>query len=379
MPNLPGRPPHQHRITRRIGRRQLQQPSGLDRQVVQLPPEAVLDPARQRRRVGQAESAGQLGRRQRPRQLQQRQRVAVRLGDDQIAHPRIERPGQHGVQQRPRVVVPQPLDLELRQPGQLLAGNPGREHQADRISSQPPRREPQRLRRSVIEPLLVVDDADQRPLPGHLRQETQHGQTDQEPVRRRAGADAERGPQRIVLRPRQPVEVIEQRCAELVQPGEGQLHLRLHAHRAGHPTPLCPVDQVVQQHGLAHAGVAAHHQRPALTGTNRLDEAVEHVAFAAPVRQPGRTPSKPEIRRHPTGTMPLRCGPQRQQRPVDGAAARTRCPGRRTRRERSSGLPAGSDHAPMRPRPATSGSVPPGSVSAAQPTARSVPGRRPGR
>jgi hypothetical protein len=43
-------------------------------------------------------------------------------------------------------------------------------------------------------------------------------------------------------------------------------------------------------------------------------------------------PSKPEIRRHPTGTTPLRCG---RPRPVDGAAARTRRPGRRTRCERS--------------------------------------------
>ena len=331
-----GRSPQQHRITRRIGRRQLDQPSGLDRQGVQLPSEAVLDPARQWRRIGQAESSCQLGRRQRPRQLEQRQRVAVRLGDDQIAHPGVQRPGQRGVQQRPRIVVPQPLDLEFGQPGQFLSGNPGREHQADRISSQPTRNEPQRLHRSAIEPLLVVDDADQRPLPRNLGQETQHGQTDQEPVRRRAGVDAERGAQRIVLRTRQSVEVVEQRCAELVQTRERQLHLRLHAHRTSHPAPLCPVDQVVQQHGLAHAGVAVHHQCPALTVANRLDQAVEHVAFPTPVRQPGRTPSKPEVRRHPTGSMPLRCG---RPHPVDGAAARRRRPGRQTRCERSSGLP----------------------------------------
>ena len=207
--------------------------------------------------------------------------LPVRLGDDQVADPRVQRPGQRRVQQRPRVVLPQPLHLELGQPGQLVPGYPGREHQADRVGGQPPRHEPQRLRRGPVEPLLVVDHADQRLLPGHLRQQAQHGQPDQEPVRRRAGGRRRtRSAARRAAAPGSRSSVVQHRRAQLMQPGERQLHLRLHAHRARHPAPVRPVDQVVQQRGLAHARVAAHHQRPALTGPDRLDQPVEHVAFA---------------------------------------------------------------------------------------------------
>jgi hypothetical protein len=88
-----GGPPDQHRVAGGIGCCQLEQPSGLRRQVLQLSSQPVLDPARQRRRGRQPEPAGHLHRRQRPRQLQQRERVAPRLGDDQITDPRIHRPG----------------------------------------------------------------------------------------------------------------------------------------------------------------------------------------------------------------------------------------------------------------------------------------------
>ena len=62
-------------------------------------------------------------------------------------------------------------------------------------------------------------------------------QPDQEPVHRWPGGDTERGPQRIALRHRNPLEMIQHRRAQLMQPGERQLHLRLHAHGARHPAP----------------------------------------------------------------------------------------------------------------------------------------------
>ena len=153
----PGRPPHQHRIAGRIGRRQLHQPPGLRGQRLQLPPEALLDPPVQRYRAADPEPARQLRRRQPSRQLQQRQRVPVRVGDDPVPDPRVQRPGQpgqHRLQQRPRIALGQALHHELRQPGHVLARDPRREHQAHRVGRQPPRREPQRLRRGVVQPLL---------------------------------------------------------------------------------------------------------------------------------------------------------------------------------------------------------------------------------
>ena len=175
---------------------------------------------------------------------------------------RVQRPGQRRFQQGPGIVVPQPRHFELRQPGQLAARLADREHQADRVGDHPPGREPQGLRGSAIQPLMVIDDADQRLRRGHLREQAQHGQPDQEPVRRRPGADPEHGPQRIALRTGQVPGVIQHRPAQLMQPGEGQLHLRLHARRARHPAPLLGglSGQVVEQDGLAHARLTADHQ-----------------------------------------------------------------------------------------------------------------------
>ena len=84
----------------------------------------------------------------------------MRLGDDLVAYPVISRAGQHRVQQRPRIGLRQAPDRQLRQPRQVAAPGTGAEHQAH-----------------------------QRRVRGRLRQQAQHGQADQEPVRRR-------GPQR---------------------------------------------------------------------------------------------------------------------------------------------------------------------------------------
>jgi hypothetical protein len=77
-------------------------------------------------------------------------------------------------------------------------------------------------------------------------------------------------------------------------PGERQLHLRLHTRSTGHTAARRLLDQVVQQRRLAHARLAAHHQRPALTRANSFDQPVEHVPFAAPALEPCRASSDGE-------------------------------------------------------------------------------------
>ena len=61
--------------------------------------------------------------------------LPLRLGHDQVADPRVQRPGQRRVQQRPRITLGQPVDVQLGQPGQLRARIAGREHQADRVGA----------------------------------------------------------------------------------------------------------------------------------------------------------------------------------------------------------------------------------------------------
>ena len=213
-------------------------------------------------RAGEPEPARQLSRRHAPRQLQQRQRIAACLADDLVANPRVEGPGEHRVQQRARLVVAQALDHQLRQSRQLIARNAGREHQTDRFRLQTARHEREDLRRGAIEPLLVIHQADQRLLLGHLGEQAQDRQPDQEAIWRRPGADAERRPQRIALRTRQALETIKHRCQQLMQPGEGELHLRLDTGGARHTAARGVLDHVVQQRRLAHARFAAHAPAP---------------------------------------------------------------------------------------------------------------------
>ena len=120
-------------------------------------------------------------------------------------------PGQHRVQQRARIGLAQTLDHQLRQSRQLVARHASREHQADRFRLQAARDEREDLRRGAIEPLLVIHQADQRLLLGHVGEQAQDGQADEEAIRRRPGTEAERGPQRIALRNRETLEAIQHR------------------------------------------------------------------------------------------------------------------------------------------------------------------------
>jgi hypothetical protein len=79
------------------------------------------------------------------------------------------------------------------------------------------------------------------------------------------------------------LSTIQYRCAQLVQPGEGQLHLRLHARRPDQAAPGRPLARVVKQHSLAYTRLTVHHQRPALTRPHSIDELLQQAAFGAPV------------------------------------------------------------------------------------------------
>ena len=162
----------------------------------------MIDTPRQLDRAGKSKSPGQLLRSQSPRQFQQCQWVALSLGEDLIAHPRIERSSQRRIQEYSRVCLLQPLDPELRQTRQVAARCPDREDHANRFRHQTARNETKDLRRGAIEPVLVIDQTHKRLLLGDLGQQAQHAQPDQEPVRCRPGTHAEGNPHGITLRRR---------------------------------------------------------------------------------------------------------------------------------------------------------------------------------
>jgi hypothetical protein len=146
----------------------------------------------------------------------------------------------------------------------------------------------------VIQPLLVIHQAHQWVLLGRIGQQVEHGQTDDETVRRKSAAEAKSGPQRGALRSRESVEAIQHRRAQLMYPGEGELHLRLDTDGARHPAAGRVFGHVVQQRRLAYALLATDHQGPALPRMNGLDETVEHVARGSSAPKPQRRPFQAE-------------------------------------------------------------------------------------
>ena len=77
---------------------------------------ALLDLAHDRPAHGQAEPAGELFGVPGSRQLEERERIAVALGNDLLADSCVERAVDVGQQQRARVALAEPLDGHRREP-----------------------------------------------------------------------------------------------------------------------------------------------------------------------------------------------------------------------------------------------------------------------
>lgn len=196
--------------------------------------------------------------------------------------------GQDGVEQRVSIGIPQSSNDHRRLPGQflVLVLSSQREDQRDRIGQLTTCHERECLGRDGVEPLRVIDHAHQRLLLRHVGEQTQHGESDQESVRRLPGVHPESRRQRITLRLGQAIEMLQHRRAQLVQAGEGQLHLGLDARRSGEPaTRPESTRQVIQQSRLADAGLAAQYQHLARAGAQPGHEGVKGRALALPAAE----------------------------------------------------------------------------------------------
>ena len=211
------------------------------------------------------------------------------LGDDPVTYRLIQRAAQRRLQQRACVSVAQAADRQLRQAPEPLVrpARARREDQGDRLGQQPAGDERERLRRGLVQPLRVVDQADQRPLLGDIGQQAQYRQSDQEPIRRAAVAQPECRAQRVALRAGQVIQMVQHRRAQLVQPGERQLHLRLHARRPRDPGIRRALRQELQQRRLADPRLAPHHQHSAAARPRIGHEPIQHLALMPPAPQPG--------------------------------------------------------------------------------------------
>jgi hypothetical protein len=97
--------------------------------------------------------------------------------------------------------------------------------------------------------------------------------------------ETERDLQRLPLRCRESLQAIQQRRAQLVHRGEGQLHLRLDTGHAGYLAVSRPRGEVLQQRRLTRTRLAVHDQRPAFTGANSVQELVQDTTLGTAVGQ----------------------------------------------------------------------------------------------
>ena len=147
---------------------------------------------------------------------------------------------------------------------------------------EPARCEAHRVCRRVIEPLCIVDDDEHGVrLSGRGEQPQQRG-AHREAVALLGRPQTENGAESGALSLWDLGEEIDQRPAELEQPRELDLGLRLDPGRRDHRHRLGEVDGVPQQRRLADARLAADHKRAALTATGVGEQALDPLALGTP-------------------------------------------------------------------------------------------------
>ena len=208
-------------------------------------------------------------------ELDERKRIATRLLDEDIAHRRRDAAVGAASDQRGRGVGVEPAHLELGDLARLeapIAAVARREQHHDPLGVEPTSDEHQRVGRRGIQPLSIVDEAQHRTRLRQLGQQRQARDRDQEAILPRPLPQPERSLQRCGLRLREPLEQVQRRSHELMQPGERQLGLRLDPARRQHLHVARPLPRILQQRRLAHARLAPQDQRAAARRPRRFDE-----------------------------------------------------------------------------------------------------------
>ena len=151
-------------------------------------PEARFDAARDRHGDRQRETAAELRGGQSARQLEQRERIAVTLDDDAVEHLVVDTIGERRAQQHQRIGFVEAVDGELGQTAQVTRDGARPERERDTLVGQATGDEAECVRRPVVEPLGVVDDAQHRSFARQPRQEVERGESHEQPIGCGAGA-----------------------------------------------------------------------------------------------------------------------------------------------------------------------------------------------
>ena len=218
-------------------------------------------------------------------QLHQREGIAAGFDDEPLDHLVVQRSRQDGLEERAGVAMTERCDRDLWQSTRCVGHFARGEHHRDPLDREAASREPEDLCRRAIEPLGVVDHAEKRPLPGGLRQQSEHRECDEERVRRRPRPEPEGDIERVALRTRQSLSEGIDRRAELLNRGERELHLALDSGGAHDPQRRGLLDQVVEERRLADAGFAMDDECAAMTVARGLHQPVDGRLLALPAQQ----------------------------------------------------------------------------------------------
>jgi hypothetical protein len=181
------------------------------------------------------------------------------------------------IQQRGGILVGQTGEAEHLDAGgrERPPGLAHREQHRHGVGVQSPGGEQQRLRGGLIQPLDVIDQAQQGPLRSQLGQQREGGRADQEPVVHRGLGQPERGQQRRRLWSGQRVDTIDERVQQQVQAAEGQLGLGLDPHPADNPHVLGDRPGVIKQDGLPDSRLTRDDQRATPPGSGVRKQPVD--------------------------------------------------------------------------------------------------------
>ena len=202
---------------------------------------------------------------QRTRSLDQRQRIAGAVREQELDHSRRQRPVLGGEQTTAGDLVER-LDRERGQAAAVelerRTGTRGDQH-GDAFHAQAASRKAQRVRARLVEPLRVVDDDQQRRGGGRRGQQRQDRGTDGEPVNRRGIRARQGSVERAGLRRRQRRHARELRSTQRSEPGERQVRLALDAGDREHAHAGGLLGGPRTQRALADSRLPAHHQNAA--------------------------------------------------------------------------------------------------------------------
>ena len=137
------------------------------------------------------------------------------------------------------------------------------------------------LRRLPIEPLRIVNDAQDGILRGQLGQQAKESEAHEQSVGRRAGKMAERHTKSVSVRRRQLLKGGQTRDAQLLGRSKREFPFGFVPDSAEHMKTCSGINGVIQQGGLADAGLPRDHHCAPVTGACCTQHLIEFLALVS--------------------------------------------------------------------------------------------------